>query len=120
MCINEVQEVEEKLGRSSVGRDKHLRTFFRIMQEFSRSRKLNESQTGLKKKNSHVDERNYRKKKKTHRRSDWEQKDKQPSREWHVDNFLTTVEARKQRNCLFNLLKKTEKPVKVLYQGEKS
>lgn len=50
MCINEVQEVEEKLGRSSVGRDKHLRTFFRIMQEFSRSRKLNESQTGLKKK----------------------------------------------------------------------
>lgn len=64
MCINEVQEVEEKLGRSSVGRDKHLRTFFRIMQEFSRSRKLNESQTGLKKKNSHVDERNYRKKKK--------------------------------------------------------
>lgn len=60
------------------------------------------------------------KKKKPHRRSDWEQKDKQPSREWHVDNFLTTVEARKQRNCLFNLLKKTEKPVKVLYQGEKS
>lgn len=50
MCINEVQEVEEKLGRSSVGRGKHLRTFFRIMQEFSRSRKLNESQAGFLKK----------------------------------------------------------------------
>lgn len=62
-----------------------------------------------------------KKKKSTHRRSNWEQKDKQPSREWHVDNFLTTVEARKQRNCLFNLLKKKKKkPVKVLYQGEKS
>lgn len=49
MCKWSSRSRGEILSRSSVGRDKCL-TYFRMMQEFSRSRKLNESQTGLKKK----------------------------------------------------------------------